>query len=409
MSYPRSLVNILLIAALCLLIPLLFIIAPAYTNPLIAFFFDADALPTDENGDGGHDYIYIKFDVDLDEDVTTNVTVIAELYNQSGKIVATKSVTYKVTGQEVGYNSLKLTPSPNVSGIYNARVMLSDKSDELYVNNIYYNPVPGSKPIAYFADAVVSSTLNMVILRFDVNMVQEINSNVTVNATLIDSTGKTINSQNLTYKTFFDSIDYQRMNFIPTFDDAYSIVLTVYPEGGLAADSRILNVLWPPGIGAYFRKYEAFAFNDRIELAFDVDLEYNITYMVTVEAILYNSQSDVAAYGYTSYLTTGTLSDENRIALFPKASSHDKYYAELIVNVDGYPASYGYIEDIPFGRPRWYINGDNVVDILDLIIVAREFGKKSFELLEPKADVNLDGIVDILDLVIVAHHFGEKW
>jgi hypothetical protein len=123
-------------------------------------------------------------------------------------------------------------------------------------------------------------------------------------------------------------------------------VITAYPEDCLTFDSRILNILWPPGTGAYFRKYEAHAINNQIELAFDVDLEYNIPYIMTVEAILYNSNSDVVAYGYNSYMTTGLSSDEHKIILVPRASSHYGYYAELIVYVEGCPASHIYITDL---------------------------------------------------------------
>ena len=46
------------------------------------------------------------------------------------------------------------------------------------------------------------------------------------------------------------------------------------------------------------------------------------------------------------------------------------------------------------------VNGDGVVNIQDLVIVANAFGKA-----EP--DLNGDGIVNIQDLVIVANAFGQ--
>ena len=45
----------------------------------------------------------------------------------------------------------------------------------------------------------------------------------------------------------------------------------------------------------------------------------------------------------------------------------------------------------------WDVNGDGVVNILDLTFIASRFGKDS-------PDVNGDGIVDILDLVLIANH-----
>ena len=50
------------------------------------------------------------------------------------------------------------------------------------------------------------------------------------------------------------------------------------------------------------------------------------------------------------------------------------------------------------------VNSDGVVNILDLVVVSKSFGK---DVNNAKADVNKDGIVDITDLDIVLQHFGE--
>ena len=55
-------------------------------------------------------------------------------------------------------------------------------------------------------------------------------------------------------------------------------------------------------------------------------------------------------------------------------------------------------------------NGDGVVDIVDLVIVALNFGSESEDPdWNPSADINLDGIVDIVDIVIAALCFGATW
>jgi len=51
------------------------------------------------------------------------------------------------------------------------------------------------------------------------------------------------------------------------------------------------------------------------------------------------------------------------------------------------------------------INDDGIVDIVDLVLIAKEFGKKAPN---TDVDVNKDGVVDISDLVLVGKHFGEK-
>ena len=44
------------------------------------------------------------------------------------------------------------------------------------------------------------------------------------------------------------------------------------------------------------------------------------------------------------------------------------------------------------------LNGDEVVNILDLVILSNAFGKDS-------PDLNADGVVNILDLVILSNAF----
>ena len=47
------------------------------------------------------------------------------------------------------------------------------------------------------------------------------------------------------------------------------------------------------------------------------------------------------------------------------------------------------------------VNGDGVVNILDLVVVAQELGTGN-----PEADVNGDGVVNVFDLVFVAAAIG---
>jgi formylglycine-generating enzyme required for sulfatase activity len=54
--------------------------------------------------------------------------------------------------------------------------------------------------------------------------------------------------------------------------------------------------------------------------------------------------------------------------------------------------------------PSWDVNRDGVVDIQDIALVSKNFGKSGVEVI---GDVNADGTVDISDLVIVGRHLGE--
>lgn len=58
------------------------------------------------------------------------------------------------------------------------------------------------------------------------------------------------------------------------------------------------------------------------------------------------------------------------------------------------------------------INGDGIVDIFDLVIVAAQFGRPidpPLPIEDPRADINNDGLVDVFDLVIVAAYFGKTY
>ena len=63
-------------------------------------------------------------------------------------------------------------------------------------------------------------------------------------------------------------------------------------------------------------------------------------------------------------------------------------------------------EDI-FTGPKWDVNMDGKINILDLIIVAKYFGEPITEN-NQRADVNSDRVINILDLTIVASHLGES-
>ncbi len=307
----------------------------------------------DADNDGGDDYIIVQFDVDLDENAASNVTVISILYNQSDHVAATDQISYGVTGQEEGHAALRLTPNPDIEGSYYVYLALSDMSDELYIDDIYYNPDLGSRPVAYFADVMTFSEADAIKVQLDVNLIHQTGLNVRVKAEMMNSGGERISSQTLDYETFSQDVDYQQLSFSPPNEDAYSVVLLAFPgKSEIASDSKIIQVLWPPGTGAHFRYYRANTFDDRIHVIFGVDLAYNLTYKFYVEAILYNSESDVVGYSYAPYLTNGSSADERTLVLVPEQALASTYYLELIVYIENYPASYGYIEDIFYEWPR---------------------------------------------------------
>jgi len=59
----------------------------------------------------------------------------------------------------------------------------------------------------------------------------------------------------------------------------------------------------------------------------------------------------------------------------------------------------------PQSRP-WDINGDNMVNIFDLVMVGMNFMKSGVDMI---GDTNLDQSIDLYDLVTVTKHFGENY
>ena len=58
------------------------------------------------------------------------------------------------------------------------------------------------------------------------------------------------------------------------------------------------------------------------------------------------------------------------------------------------------------GALAWDVNGDGATNVLDMVLVAQDFGKPASR--NSRADVNGDGSINILDLVLVAQHLGES-
>ena len=76
------------------------------------------------------------------------------------------------------------------------------------------------------------------------------------------------------------------------------------------------------------------------------------------------------------------------------ANSDKANWADLFITAEGVESQSS--EDV---------NRDGSVNILDLVLVAQDFGQKIPA--NPRADVNKDGQVNVLDLVLVARALGE--
>jgi hypothetical protein len=101
--------------------------------------------------------------------------------------------------------------------------------------------------------------------------------------------------------------------------------------------------------------------------------------------IMFTARLTATGLGESDLVIEGTLGASNGLAI-----PHDVNSGYVVVRT----------------HPRWDVTQDGVVDIADIVIVARAFGEA--DPTNPAADINSDGIVNILDVILVARHFGES-
>lgn len=117
----------------------------------------------------------------------------------------------------------------------------------------------------------------------------------------------------------------------------------------------------------------------------------------------YQVQVDVDSTDFSQGLVVDARTGESEIQ-FDLDPGHTYRARVQAVNGAGLSSRWSYSPE--FESPQiapWDVNGDGVVDIFDLVLVAKNFGK-----VFGPADLNEDGKVDVLDLVLVGRHFGEQ-
>ncbi|MEO2005261.1 MAG: putative Ig domain-containing protein, partial [Candidatus Poribacteria bacterium] len=125
----------------------------------------------------------------------------------------------------------------------------------------------------------------------------------------------------------------------------------------------------------------------------DDPLTVDLLYSDDDGATLLDRASDLGSDGSFVWDTTTVADGTYRLAV--RASDGDAVSLDLM---DGSIT-------IENAQTPWDPNGDGVVDIADLVTVARDFGTRAPG---SAGDINGDGVVDIIDLVMVATHFGER-
>ena len=131
----------------------------------------------------------------------------------------------------------------------------------------------------------------------------------------------------------------------------------------------------------------------------DQTLNVGIPMSIDVSQYFSDENNDRLTYNASSSNTTvvSVNAPNNVVIITPKRTGS----ATITVTAsDGEQSDTQTISVTVNDAVRVDINGDGIVNIQDLVIVANNFGKN-----EP--DINGDGIVNIQDLVIVVHNFGK--
>lgn len=87
-------------------------------------------------------------------------------------------------------------------------------------------------------------------------------------------------------------------------------------------------------------------------------------------------------------------------------SSSGNHTIEVVVSDGIDEVKKQHIISITNCHPRWDVNEDGVVNILDITNVSQKY-EITVSKPYPRYDVNQDGEINILDLTLVGHHFGE--
>jgi len=74
------------------------------------------------------------------------------------------------------------------------------------------------------------------------------------------------------------------------------------------------------------------------------------------------------------------------------------------------PSAWGSLRLAVYGSPAWDVDGNGIVNILDILAIAVAFGTHPGDpKWDPRADVDPNGLINILDILQVAVHFGESY
>lgn len=132
--------------------------------------------------------------------------------------------------------------------------------------------------------------------------------------------------------------------------------------------------------------------------------EFNETDILNIDITATDADGQVLSYsikidGVTKSLSPGYAWGTN----YSSAGAHT---IDIIVSDGTDQVTDQHIVLINNIHPRWDVNEDLEVNILDITLIGQKYGT-SLEAPYPRWDVNQDGVVNVQDLIITGYYFGE--
>ncbi|WP_155397903.1 CBM96 family carbohydrate-binding protein [Methanosarcina mazei] len=181
----------------------------------------------------------------------------------------------------------------------------------------------------------------------------------------------------------------------PAVGQAGVYTITFKVSDGYLTDSEnvtvTVNKLNNPPVINFFEPINGSSFSEGERIGISVNAtdaeKQALNYSIKIDGVMYSS--DLAYVWETDYSSSGNHTIEVSVSdgIDEAKMQHSIYISEC--------------------HPRYDVNEDGVVNILDITNVSREY-ETTVSKPYPRYDTNQDGEINILDLTLVGHHFGEK-
>jgi hypothetical protein len=133
-------------------------------------------------------------------------------------------------------------------------------------------------------------------------------------------------------------------------------------------------------------------------------LTYNELDVITIGIIA--TDADGQALSYTIKIDGVTKSTSSTYAWETDYSSAGTHTIDIIVSDGIVQVTDQRTITINDVHPRWDVNEDGIVNVLDIFTIGQEYGT-SVEAPYPCWDVNQDGAINVQDMTLAAYYFGE--